>query len=151
MTSKPSTRSFVVSGRRIESVTDRARRGSLGNPRAACPADRDDERAASREQQPVIPIPDNFDDLADWADQYLGNGVELLPRALKGAKKSVFDDPPLAYQALLLIRNTYLPMRRDGSPVMKERWETGLRQLGLECTPTHTGPRAGEFPSEYLR
>ena len=104
----------------------------------------------AREQQPVIPIPDNFDDLADWANQYLGNGVELLPRAVNAAKKSVFDDPSLAYQALLLMRNTYVPMRRDGSPGLKERWETGLRQLGLECTATHAGARAGEFPSEYF-
>ncbi len=39
-------------------------------------------------------------------------------------------------------------MRRDGSLVLKERWETGLRQLGLEFTPT--GGRAGEFPSDYF-
>ena len=74
--------------------------------------------------------------------------MELLPRAFNAAKKSVFDDPALAYQALLLMRTTYVPMRRDGSLVLKERWETGLRQLGLEFTPT--GGRAGEFPSDYF-
>ncbi|HUB45967.1 MAG TPA: hypothetical protein VMB73_13355 [Acetobacteraceae bacterium] len=104
----------------------------------------------TRDQQSVIPIPDNFDELGDWADQYLGNGVELLPRAINAAKKSVFDDPPLAYQALLLMRNVYVPMRRDSSLGMKERWDSGLRQLGLDCTPTHAGPRAGEFASDYF-
>lgn len=103
-----------------------------------------------REQQPAVPIPDSFDDLSDWAERYLGNGVELLQRAVNAAKKSVFDDPPLAYRALLLMRNTYVPMRRDGSAVRKASWEDGLRQLGLECTPTHSGPRAGEFPNEYF-
>jgi len=104
----------------------------------------------TRDQQSVIPIPDNFDELEDWADQHLGNGVELLPRAINAAKKSVFDDPPLAYQALLLMRNVYVPMRRDSSLGMKERWDSGLRQLGLDCTPTHAGPRAGEFASDYF-
>jgi hypothetical protein len=101
-----------------------------------------------REQQPDVPIPDSFDDLPAWAALYLGDDVELLPRAFNAAKKSVFDDPALAYQALLLMRTAYVPMRRDGSLVLRERWETGLRQLGLECTPT--GGRAGEFPSDYF-
>jgi hypothetical protein len=122
-----------------------------------------------REQQPDVPIPDSFDDLPAWAALYLADDVELLPGAFNAAKKSVFDDPALAYQALLLMRTAYVPMRRDGSPmrrdgspmrrdgspmrrdsslVLRERWETGLRQLGLECAPT--GGRAGEFPSDYF-
>jgi hypothetical protein len=72
-----------------------------------------------REHRPVVIIPDAFDELADWADQNLGSEVELLPRAVQAAKKSVFDDPPLAYQALLLIRDAYVPMRRNGSLPMK--------------------------------
>jgi hypothetical protein len=42
--------------------------------------------------EPEIPIPDNLDELGDWADQYLGNGVVLLPRAVNAAKKSPFED-----------------------------------------------------------
>jgi hypothetical protein len=60
----------------------------------------------------------------------------------------VFDDPALAYQVLLLMRAAYVPMRRGGSLVLRERWESGLRQLGVECSPT--GGRAGEFPSDYF-
>ena len=82
-----------------------------------------------------MPIPDNFDELAGWADQHLGSAVELPPRALHAAKKTMFDDPPVSYQALLLMRDTYVPMRTGGLPIMKDRWEAGLRQLGLECAP----------------
>ena len=60
----------------------------------------------AREQQPVIPIPDNFDDLADWANQYLGNGVRASSAGVTPPRSQVFDDPSLAYQALLLMRNT---------------------------------------------
>jgi len=55
---------------------------------------------------------------------------------------------PWPTKHFFLMRTAYVPMRRDGSLVLRERWETGLQQLGLECTPT--GGRAGEFPSDYF-
>lgn len=109
------------------------------------------ERAARlRERTPEIEIPDSFDGLGDWAARHLGGTVELLPRALSAAKKSAFDNPALAYQALLLLHDAYVPMRRTGGLVTKERWENGLRRLGLDCTATHAGARAGENPNDYF-
>jgi hypothetical protein len=41
-------------------------------------------------------------------------------------------------------------MRRSGLLVARERWESGLRQLGLECTPAQSASRAREFASDYF-
>ena len=103
-----------------------------------------------RERLPDADIPDSFDGLGAWAARHLDGTVELLPRALSAAKKSVFDNVPLAYQALLLLHGAYVPMRRTGNPAAKERWENGLRRLGLDCTGTHAGARAGENPNDYF-
>jgi hypothetical protein len=109
------------------------------------------ERAIrTREQKPGIDFPDNFEELEAWAKLYVSDNVELLSRALNAAKKSKFHNPPLAYQALLLLHETYVPMRRLGSQVMKERWENVLRQLGLECSPANSGARAGENANDYF-
>jgi hypothetical protein len=109
------------------------------------------ERAIRRrEQQPEVVLPDSFENLERWAAQSLGDNIELLPRALKAARKSLFEDPPLAYQALLLMCDAYVPMRRGLLNGSKERWEDGLRQLGLECSPTFSGPGAGENPNDFF-
>jgi len=103
-----------------------------------------------REQRPDVEIPESFDQLEAWSALYLSETIELLPRALNAAKKSIFDNPPLAYQALLLLHEAYVPMRRSSSQVTKERWDSGLRQLGLEHSPTHSSTRAGENASDYF-
>ncbi len=101
-----------------------------------------------RDEQPDVTIPDGLEGLRDWAQSHLGHDVEVLPRALNAAKKSLFDDPSLAYRALLLLRDAYVPLRR-GDRSAKERWEAGLRRLGLHWAPVFSGPRAGEHASDY--
>jgi hypothetical protein len=103
-----------------------------------------------REQEPDIEIPETFDGLSAWAAIHIADTIEVLSRAANAAKKSLFDDPPLAYRALLLMHETYVPMRRSGSQALKERWESGLRRLGLECSPAQSSGRAGENPDDYF-
>jgi hypothetical protein len=103
-----------------------------------------------REQEPDIEIPETFDGLAGWSELYIADTIDVLPRAVNAAKKSLFDDPPLAYRALLLMHETYVPMRRSGSQTLKERWESGLQRLGLDCSPAHSSGRAGENPDDYF-
>lgn len=108
--------------------------------------------AAMRERMtmPDVPIPGDFEDIEAWAALYLGDEVKLLPRAIRLARKSLFENPPAAYQALLLLKETYVPMRRSETETPRSRWEAGLQQLGLECTPTFAGARAGQFGDEYF-
>jgi hypothetical protein len=99
--------------------------------------------------EPEIPIPDSLAELGDWGSQYLGNGVELLPRAVNAAKKSPFEDVAFVYRVLLLLRDKYVPMRRSGDPGRKAEYEAAREELGLTLTPSFAGSRAGEFDDEY--
>ncbi len=111
-----------------------------------------DEMARSscrQDAKPVFELPESLTDLEPWANQNLGVDVELLPRALRAAKKAEIDDVALAFRALLLLKTAYAPMRRGSGPAAREAWEAGLRQLGLSCSPTQDPSRAGEHASEY--
>jgi hypothetical protein len=96
-----------------------------------------------------IPIPVTFDDLEEWCRTYLPGNIVVLPRALRAAKKADFQEPALAYKALLLLRNEYVMLRTEGGPMVMKGWQDGLVQLGLEERPTFSGDRAGEEGDEY--
>ncbi len=108
--------------------------------------------AAVRERAdlPDVPLPADFDGVAAWAELYLGEDVILTSRAIRAARKSLFDNPPIAYQALLLLKDAYVPMRRSGSDMARQRWLAGLQHLGLDDAPTFSGTRAGQFGDEYF-
>ncbi|MEP1934516.1 MAG: hypothetical protein ABJN75_22875 [Hoeflea sp.] len=95
-------------------------------------------------------IPDDLADLESWANQHLAGSVELHSRALRGAKDSQYEDVSLIYKALLLLRDFYVPMRRQGGTDLKEAFEARCRELSLEEQPTFTGERAGEQGETYF-
>jgi hypothetical protein len=96
------------------------------------------------------PIPVSLDDLEDWARSNLAGSVFLLNRALRAVKKSGFQDVELVYKCLLLLRDTYVPMRRGGVQDAKAQYESGLSALGLEESASFAGGRAGEYGDEYF-
>ena len=59
----------------------------------------------------------------------------MLNKALRGAKKSDYESPKLIYEALLLLRDFYVPMRRESSPARLQGFEDELKRLGLENSP----------------
>jgi hypothetical protein len=96
-----------------------------------------------------IPIPESLSQIGEWAQKYLGDGVRLLPRAISAAKKSPFEDVGFVYRVLLFLRDRYVPMRRLSTPMAKNDCDKALRELGLELTPSFSGPGAGQFGDEY--
>jgi hypothetical protein len=54
-----------------------------------------------------VPIPNDLEELRDWADKYLAGRVHLMPRAYRGAKDSQYEQPQLIYQALLWLATDY--------------------------------------------
>jgi len=81
------------------------------------------------------PIPSDLDELEAWGRQHLEGSVTLLNKALRGAKKSDYESPKLIYEALLLLRDFYVPMRRESSPARLQGFEDELKRLGLENSP----------------
>ena len=53
-------------------------------------------------------------------------------RAYRGVQKSKLMDPRLIFQALLLLRDHYVPMRREGGAERKASFEQACQDLKLD-------------------
>ena len=76
--------------------------------------------------------PETFENMQEWAAKHLSGSVVILNRAYRAAKKSRFENPKLVYQALFILRDQYVPMRREGGRDKKEAYASALAHLGLE-------------------
>ena len=106
---------------------------------------------ASDGVQPHAPrIPADFKGLQQWADAHLTGKVCLHSRAVRLAKKSKFEDVALAYRALLILRDFYVPMRRGDGDNSRSKYEQALKKENLEETPTFASTRSGQYSDEYF-
>lgn len=94
-------------------------------------------------------VPGRLDEFEDWCSRHLAGAIEIHSRALQGVKKSEYGDPSFLYKALLLLRDHYVPMRREGGQELKSRYEAALRGLGIEETSTMAKNRVGEEGATY--
>ena len=136
---------------------------ALGKERSAAAAARKENRSLkdrvahlerAQGNAPARPdgpaVPDSFKRLEQWAKEHLDGRVRLLPRAVGAAKKSAFEDVALAYRALLILRDRYVPMRLDGGNDKLTAYREALLQEGLREEPTFAGARAGEHGDAYF-
>jgi hypothetical protein len=100
-----------------------------------------------RQSGEKTPIPTDLKELETWAHQHLEGSVTLLSRALRGAKKSEYNNPTLAYEALLLLRDFYVPMRRETGTERSQKYEAELSRLGLENS--FVGNAVDTFKEDY--
>ncbi len=96
------------------------------------------------------PIPTSLDDLEPWCRDQLSGVVDVHNRAIQAAKKSRYEDVTLVYRALLLLRDAYVPMKRDGGLDKKALFDKGCQELGLSEEATFTGERWGEQGETYV-
>ncbi|MCB1521090.1 MAG: hypothetical protein KDJ37_11025 [Hyphomicrobiaceae bacterium] len=96
------------------------------------------------------PIPDGLENLKDWADKHLSGSVVLTNRAIRGAKESDYEEPALVYRALLLLRDHYVPMRRDRGDELAKAYIEALASCGLAEAGSITATRRGEQGDEYI-
>lgn len=94
-----------------------------------------DNMLATQPEAVNPPIPDSLEDIESWAKANLSGQVELHPRALKAVRESDFRDVPLVYDALLMMRDLYVPMKRVGGIDLKNAFDQRLAELGLENKP----------------
>ena len=97
-----------------------------------------------------IETPETFENLQAWESQHLSGAVVILNRAYRAAKKSRLENTKLPYQALLLLRDHYVPMRREGGHAKQKAYKAALGELGLEESPSFSGARASEQGDEYF-
>ncbi len=97
-----------------------------------------------------IPFPDDLGRIGDWTHQVVPGRLTILPRAIKAAKQGAYRDPEHVFKALLILANEYRDMRTTGGKEKKVAFEAALRELGLRCEPTFSGPGYGEFGDTYV-
>ena len=95
-----------------------------------------------------IPLVDDYEDMPQWATNYLAGRLVLHPRAQRGLKDAQFSDPALVCQALLLLANEYRDMRLG--TLSQSNYREALERLGLEDRASITKSRAGEEGDAYF-
>lgn len=109
------------------------------------------KRLHEMEGKPRFDYPDNLGELEHWAVGNLSGFVELTDRALKAVRVSDFQNTSLMYEALLLMRDYYVPMRRQGGIELMRNFETRLAELGLDNSKCFSQPnKAQSFGGEYF-
>jgi hypothetical protein len=84
-------------------------------------------------------LPTSLDSFEEWCLENLVGSVELVSRAYQGVRKSNYHDPQFIYKTMLLLRDYYVPMRRDGSQQLRTAYEAALKELQLEESATGDG------------
>jgi hypothetical protein len=105
-----------------------------------------------KSQAPVVskvPIPASLDDFESWCRDHLSGSVEVHNRAIQAVKKSRYEDIALIYKALLVLRDGYVPMKREGGMDKKDLFERQCGDLGMSEEPTFSGNRWGEEGDTY--
>lgn len=95
-------------------------------------------------------LPSDLSNFEAWCRENLSGFVELHSRAFQGAAKSAYEDSSLIYKSLLLLRDFYVPMRRDGGMELKRAFSQQCSKLGLSEEETGSRERAGEEGDEYF-
>ena len=95
------------------------------------------------------PIPNTLDNIEVWCEENLAGYVDMHSRSFRGIKNSDYEDASYIYKSLILLRDHYVPMRRNGGADLIDAFRAACRDLGLEEEPTGSQSRAGEEGEEY--
>lgn len=96
-----------------------------------------------------VQVPASLDNFETWCRDHLSGAVELHNRAIQAVKKSKLEDMSLIYKALLVLRDAYVPMKREGGLDKKTLFEKKCAELGLTEEPTFSGDRWAEQGDTY--
>jgi hypothetical protein len=100
-----------------------------------------------------VVVPSDLNELSKWILKRHGKRIILHSRAIGAAKKSRYGDVNLVYAALDLLGYEYWEMRTappENSNPCRERFNTRLRELGLELSTSISSSRAGEEGDDYF-
>lgn len=92
-----------------------------------------------------VSIPESFEHLADWALEHFPGRLVMLSRALRAAKKSVYEDKALVYRCLAKLGRDYVDARRSGQPV-----EGIFESLGVQLERTGSRAHLSQWEEEYF-
>jgi len=95
-----------------------------------------------------IELPENYEEMAEWASRELTGRLVLLPRAIRTLKDAQYEDPKLVAKSLLLLANEYRDQRT--SRVELSEFEDAKNTLHLTCKGSITEQNAGAYGETYF-
>ncbi|TAN52952.1 MAG: hypothetical protein EPN26_07425, partial [Rhodospirillales bacterium] len=82
-----------------------------------------------------------YEDIEAWAEKHLVGSIWISPKALREtASNGQFGDIGLFGRTLLMLRDFYVPMRRNPGKEQREAYEQKRQSLGLEDNPCFGNP-----------
>jgi hypothetical protein len=76
---------------------------------------------------------DSYADIDEWTRKHLAGHIWIAPKAIRETeKKGAFENLKLFEQTLVLLRDFFVPMKRQPGREKRESYEARLRQLHLE-------------------
>ena len=95
---------------------------------------------------------ENYEDIGDWVDKHLSGSIVVLPRAIRETEKNgAFRDIRVFQDALLLLKDFYVPMRRGNADITRDAFETRCRELRLEESGCFSQPNdIKAFPQYWV-
>jgi hypothetical protein len=101
----------------------------------------------SRGSVESTPTPDTLDGVEDWVQQHLGDGLVLLPRALRSLKKSQYLEVPKVYEALILLGRDYRNLRLQR--MAADEMERTALEMGFEISSTGSHASLMQWREDY--
>ncbi|MDE0629718.1 MAG: hypothetical protein OXH99_25245 [Bryobacterales bacterium] len=95
-------------------------------------------------------IPDTLDNFEKWCERYSSGSLVILSRAIREVKNSQYHRPQLIYEALLLLRDYYIPMRQGNESNSQNSFAEESRRLKIECAKSFSSDRWGEEGNQYI-
>lgn len=82
-------------------------------------------------------VPESFAQLETWLDEHIpSDRLFVHPKAIKAARRSIFQDPTLVFRVLRALSDHYWPMFIQGDTAASAKWADFLATERLSCQPT---------------
>lgn len=96
-----------------------------------------------------IEHPASYEDLDDWAEKYYPDRLIILPKAIKAAKKSEYEDVEHIGRCLSLLAVEYVDMRR-GVVGAQDLYQKKCNDLRVEVSPVGSALQNHRYKHQFV-
>lgn len=96
-----------------------------------------------------IEYPKSYEDLDDWAETFYPDRLIVLPKAIKAAKKSEYEDVEHIGRCLSLLAVEYVDMRR-GVKGAQDLYQKKCNELRVEVSPVGTALQNHRYKQQFV-
>ncbi|WP_420008800.1 hypothetical protein [Xanthomonas sacchari] len=93
-----------------------------------------------------VDFPDRLDEMSDWAEKYFSDRLVITAKAVRAAKKSVYEDVGHLYKCLQLLAVEYCDMRRSG---LGDAYRARSSELRVEVSDAGVSAANHRYKQQY--